>query len=232
MDPLHQPPAALASSTDNLSSSAKADGFPGPHSAYCRVWKRFIDLVGSLIGLILLFPFLILVGLLVKCSSRGPALYWQVRVGLDGQHFRIAKFRSMVAGAERIGPAITSSGDARITQLGSLLRKCKVDELPQLWNVLKGEMSLVGPRPELPRYVAEYSEREKLVLSVRPGITDPASIRYRHEEQVLAKSGNPEEFYKRVVLRDKLALNLGYVRQISFALDMRILLQTLRSLFV
>jgi lipopolysaccharide/colanic/teichoic acid biosynthesis glycosyltransferase len=199
---------------------------------YCRIWKRLIDIVGSTVGLIALSPLLCVTGVLVKCTSRGPVLYWQDRVGRDGKHFRIAKFRSMVVDADQKGPEITSSGDARVTQFGVTLRKLKIDEFPQLWNVLKGEMSLVGPRPELPRYVADYNEAQRHVLCVRPGITDPASIYFRNEEEVLAQSGNPEEFYRNVVLPHKLSLNLDYIEKMCFLLDTKLILQTLKALFV
>lgn len=199
--------------------------------AYCRFWKRLIDLILSTVSLIALVPFFVVIGLLVKISSRGSALYWQDRVGLGGKLFRIAKFRTMVTDAERRGPDITSSGDPRITRLGARLRKLKIDELPQLWNVLIGQMSLVGPRPELPRYVADYDRSQLRVLSVRPGITDLASIRYRNEEKVLAESGDPESFYRSVVLPHKLSLNLEYIHRMSFALDVKLIFGTLRSLW-
>jgi len=198
--------------------------------AYCRFWKRLVDLVLSSVSLIVLVPFLVAIGLIVRISSQGSALYWQDRVGLGGKLFRIAKFRTMVTDAERSGPDITSSGDPRITWLGAKLRKLKIDELPQLWNVLVGQMSLVGPRPELPRYVADYDRSQLRVLSVRPGITDLASIRYRNEEKVLAESGDPEGFYRSVVLPHKLSLNLEYIQRMSFALDVKLIFETLKSL--
>src|SRR5207245_11311 len=151
-------------------------------------------------ALVLLFPFLVVVGILVKYTSPGPVLYSQDRVGRGGKLFRIAKFRSMIAGADQKGPTITSSGDARVTRFGAILRKSKIDEIPQLWNVLKGEMSLVGPRPELPAYVASYAPEQRRVLCVSPGITDIASIRYRHEEGILGQSDNPDEYYRNVVM--------------------------------
>jgi lipopolysaccharide/colanic/teichoic acid biosynthesis glycosyltransferase len=201
-------------------------------TAYRRIWKRLIDVVASGVGLVALSPLLILTGILVKCTSRGPMLFWQHRVGLGGRYFRIAKVRSMVIDAEKEGPDITSSGDPRVTRIGSIIRKLKIDELPQLWNVLKGDMSLVGPRPELPRYVADYDQEQLQVLSVRPGITDLASIRYRHEEEILAQSENPEDYYRNVVLQEKLALNLEYIEKMSLTFDTKLILQTLKSLFV
>jgi lipopolysaccharide/colanic/teichoic acid biosynthesis glycosyltransferase len=137
----------------------------------------------------------------------------------------------MVVDADKKGPHITSSGDCRVTLFGAVLRKYKIDEFPQLWNVLKGEMSLVGPRPELPCYVANYNQDQRGVLCVRPGITDLASIRYRHEEEVLAKSANPEEFYRTVVLPHKLDLNLNYIEKMSFLFDIKLIIQTLKSIF-
>lgn len=201
-------------------------------NAYCRVWKRVLDIVFSSLGFLVFSPFLVLIAALIKCTSRGPALYLQDRVGKDGRLFRIVKFRSMVADADKKGSDITSSGDPRVTKVGAILRKLKLDELPQLWNVLTGDMSLVGPRPELPRYVADYDHEQLRVLSVRPGITDFASIRYRHEEEILASSTNPLEFYRTVVLKDKLTLNLLYIERMSFLVDAKLILQTLKSLFV
>src|SRR5205807_3204816 len=129
--------------------------------------------------------------------------------------------------ADKKGPDITSSRDQRVTPLGVILRKSKIDELPQLWNVLKGEMSLVGPRPELPRYVADYNEEQRRVLSVRPGITDFASIRYRYEEEILGHSENPEEFYRNFVLPHKLELNLQYIEKMSLLIDTKLIFKTL-----
>lgn len=134
----------------------------------------------------------------------------------------------MVAGADRIGPGITSAGDPRITRIGGLLRRWKLDELPQLWNVLKGEMSLVGPRPELPFYVRDYTSTQRKVLSVRPGITDAASIAFRNEEEILDKAADREQLYKQVVLPHKLALNLEYIHNLSFRRDIAIILRTLK----
>ena len=159
-------------------------------------------------ALLILCPFLLLVGIFVKWTSPGPILYWQKRVGRDGRIFAIVKFRSMVANAEKQGLGITVAGDARVTGFGAFLRMSKIDELPQLWNVLTGKMSLVGPRPELPQYVSEYTPEQRHVLSVRPGITDPASIAYRNEEELLAKASDPIRYYRESVLPAKLALNL------------------------
>ena len=214
------------------SSETMAQPEDANNGFYRRLGKRLIDIVASLVGLVLLSPVLIAVSILVKCTSPGPILYWQDRVGRGEKMFRIAKFRSMVAGADKKGPSITSSGDARVTRLGAILRKFKLDEFPQLWNVLRGEMSLVGPRPELPQYVANYTGEQRRVFSVRPGITDIASIRYRHEEELLGQSQNPEEFYRNVVLPQKLELNLRYIKQLSLSCDAKLIYLTLRSLFL
>jgi len=153
----------------------------------------------------------------------------QERVGKNGKVFSLVKFRSMAHVAHGKALLVTASGDPRVTRFGALLRRYKLDELPQLWNVLKGEMSFVGPRPELPVYVATYSEHERDALSVRPGITDLASIAFRHEEELLGSVADPEEFYRNTVLPHKLSMNLEYIGQMSFTLDVRLILRTLRS---
>src|SRR5205823_545941 len=150
--------------------------------------------------------------------------------GKGGKVFRVLKFRSMVPGAARMGPDITSAGDSRVTPIGKHLRRWKLDELPQLCNVFKGEMSLVGPRPELPSYVRNYTPEQREVLSVRPGITDLAAIQYRHEEQLLASSNDVARFYTEVVLPHKLSLNRVYIERISLFQDLKLILQTLRVL--
>jgi lipopolysaccharide/colanic/teichoic acid biosynthesis glycosyltransferase len=196
------------------------------HNFYAQTGKRMFDCVTAAIGLVLLFPVLLVLSLMVKLSSPGPILYRQERVGRGGKLFRIAKFRSMSEDADKRGPAITSAGDHRITPLGRMLRRNKLDELPQLWNVLKGEMSLVGPRPEVPCYVESYSDSQRRVLAVRPGITDPSSILYRHEEQVLGDQPDPDRYYREVLLPDKLNLNLEYLSRVSFSYDLSLLLRT------
>jgi lipopolysaccharide/colanic/teichoic acid biosynthesis glycosyltransferase len=188
--------------------------------------------MASLVGLLLASPVLLVVAALVKSTSPGPVLYRQERVGLGGQLFRICKFRTMYQDADQRGPAITWSGDSRVTTVGRWLRRLKLDELPQLWNVLKGEMSLVGPRPEVPRYVHSYSPAQKRVLSVRPGITDLASIAYRREEALLASHADVDRFYREVVLPDKLGMNLEYLDHISFFYDLLLLLRTIGVIFI
>jgi lipopolysaccharide/colanic/teichoic acid biosynthesis glycosyltransferase len=196
---------------------------------YFRVGKRVIDFLLSLFGLILLAPVLITVSAVIALSSPGPVLFRQQRAGKNGKPFWILKFRSMIDGAERMGGGVTPSNDPRVTPVGMFLRKWKFDELPQLWNVLKGDMSFVGPRPEVPAYVAGYSAEQRTVLNVRPGITDPASLRYRNEGRVLGTSSDPDRLYREEILPDKLRLNLQYVRNISLACDVLLILSTVKA---
>lgn len=198
---------------------------------YRRSGKRLLDTVVSGLGLLLLLPLFVAVSVASKLSSRGPVFYHQERVGRGGQTFSILKFRTMQLDADKIGPGITVQGDPRITTFGRILRSSKIDELPQLWNVFKGDMSLVGPRPELPCYVANYTPQQRAVLSVRPGITDAASLFYRHEEQLLARHSDPERHYRQIVLSNKLELNLAYLDGISFSHDMVLLFRTAWSIF-
>jgi lipopolysaccharide/colanic/teichoic acid biosynthesis glycosyltransferase len=196
---------------------------------YAKYGKRILDILASMAGLILLSPLPAIIACRVKWTSRGTVCYRQVRVGKDGRPFRIVKFRSMVAHASGNDSAITVAGDLRVTAVGSFLRRYKLDELPQLWNVLRGEMSLVGPRPEVPFYVADYTPEQRAVLSARPGITDPATLVYRHEEQILAAQDDPENFYRTRVLPDKLARNSVYLQDMTFTNDFRIILKTISS---
>lgn len=192
--------------------------------------KRMFDIAGATLGLVLAGPLLLILAVAIKIESRGPVFFRGVRVGLHGNHFRIFKFRSMVADAEQSGPGITAAGDSRVTRLGRLLRRFKLDELPQLLNVLKGEMSLVGPRPEDPRYVAHYTAEQRRVLSVRPGITGAASVRYRHEE-VLLRGPDWETVYLTVIMPDKLKIDLAYIEHWSFGSDLKVLVQTGAALY-
>jgi lipopolysaccharide/colanic/teichoic acid biosynthesis glycosyltransferase len=198
---------------------------------YRNYGKRLLDLFCAIAGLIVLAPLLLMVTLAVKIGSRGPALFGQERIGRGGRPFKIWKFRSMVCGADKIGPLITASGDSRITKIGRYLRQSKLDELPQLWNVLIGDMSFVGPRPELPFYVRDYTPEQRQVFTVRPGITDPAALEYRHEEEILAKAADRERFYREVVLPHKLTLNLEYIKALSFRHDLTLIVRTLGAIF-
>ena len=202
------------------------------NSLYNKWGKRSLDSIASLVGLVLASPVLLVVAALVKSTSPGPVLFWQERIGLGGLAFRIVKFRTMCQDADQRGPAITPADDARVTTVGRWLRRLKLDELPQLWNVLKGEMSLVGPRPEVPRYVESYSSAQRRVLTVRPGITDPASIAYRREEDLLAGHADLDRYYREVVLPDKLNKNLEYLDRMSFTYDLLLLIRTTKAIFL
>jgi lipopolysaccharide/colanic/teichoic acid biosynthesis glycosyltransferase len=193
--------------------------------------KRLFDLIFSLAGFLVLSPIFIILSLLILITMGWPIFYRQIRVGRGGREFKIIKFRSMVKNAEKRGLAVTTGGDPRITPMGRFLRKTKLDELPQLLNVISGDMSLVGPRPEVPKYVALYDDRQRQVLSVRPGLTDPASIVYRHEEQILARYADTEKAYIEVLMPAKLKLNLAYIEKQSFGRDLALIGRTLRKIF-
>ncbi|MBL8011655.1 MAG: sugar transferase [Flavobacteriales bacterium] len=193
--------------------------------------KRAFDVLFASTALVLLMPLLLVFALAVATGSPGGAFFRQVRVGRHGREFRLLKFRSMRPGSEALGQLTIGGRDPRITGVGHFLRRTKLDELPQLWNVLKGDMSVVGPRPEVPRYVALYTPEQQVVLSVRPGITGMASLDYVDENELLARSDDPERTYVEEVMPAKLALDLRYVRERSFALDLRIIAATLRLIF-
>jgi lipopolysaccharide/colanic/teichoic acid biosynthesis glycosyltransferase len=188
--------------------------------------KRMFDILFSSIGLLVFSPLFIVVALFVKLDSRGPVFFQHTRIGRHFRPFRVYKFRTMREGAERHGSAVTVGWDERITKFGRLLRKTKIDELPQLLNVLKGDMSLVGPRPEVKEYVDLYEREYRRLLTVRPGITDPASLRYSEEESVLARSPNWEQVYREKILPDKIRLSLQYVENHSLMTDLSLILKT------
>lgn len=189
--------------------------------------KRLMDLLGAGVGLLLLWPFFLAVALAIKLDDRGPVFFRQERVGRFGRRFRIWKFRTMVMDAEKRGAQVTVGRDPRITRVGHTLRRFKLDEFPQLINVLVGEMSLVGPRPEVPRYVAEYSPEQRVVLELRPGITDPASISFRDEAALLAEKEDPEKAYLEEVMPEKIRINLAYAARASVITDFAMVLKTL-----
>ena len=191
--------------------------------------KRALDVLVSAAALFLLSPLLLLIALAVKLDSPGPVFYRQERVGRNGVPFRIFKYRTMVTDADKRGPAITVGRDSRITRVGGFLRGTKLDELAQLINVLTGTMSFVGPRPEVPKYVALYTPYQRQVLLVRPGITDYASIAYRRESELLGQAEDPEALYIREIMPAKLELNLKYLREISPLTDLRLILRTLAA---
>ena len=194
--------------------------------------KRAFDVLFAAAVLLLLSPLLLGVAAWIRLDSRGPVLFRQLRVGRDGREFRILKFRTMHVDAPARGPQITVGRDPRITRAGHFLRKYKIDEFPQFINVLVGDMSVVGPRPEVPRYVAMYPPATRdLVLSVRPGITDLASLAYRDESEVLARSNDPERAYVQEILPAKLQYACQYVRERSLWLDLRIISRTAAAVF-
>ena len=188
--------------------------------------KLAMDIVLSAAALCVLWPVLLLIALAIVVDDPGPVFYRQVRVGRGGKPFRIFKFRTMVVDADKKGLSITVGRDSRITRVGALLRKTKLDELAQLLNVLCGQMSFVGPRPEVPRYVELYTPYQRQVLLVRPGITDYASIAYRNENDLLAGADDPEKMYIETIMPDKIELNMKYLREISPLADLRLILKT------
>jgi lipopolysaccharide/colanic/teichoic acid biosynthesis glycosyltransferase len=188
--------------------------------------KRIFDIFFSLIVLTILSPILLVIIILILTDSKGGAFFHQIRVGKEGKEFRLHKFRTMKPAAESAGQLTVGMRDSRITKIGYYLRKSKMDEMPQLWNILVGEMSVVGPRPEVPKYVAMYSESQKEVLSVKPGLTDYASIKYVKENEILEKSSNPEQTYIDEIMPEKLALNIQYIREKSLLVDLKIIVNT------
>jgi len=194
--------------------------------------KRLFDLFFVIPGLIVLLPVLVLIALLIKLKDGGNVLFKQDRVGKNGVHFKVLKFRTMVVDAEKLGNKVTTGNDPRITPVGSILRKYKLDELPQLFNVLMGEMSLVGPRPEVPEYVEFYpDETRDIVLSVPPGMTDRASIEFVNENDLLSDSDDPVNDYKNKVLPIKLKFYVDYVNDRSLWLDFNLILKTVIAIF-
>lgn len=172
---------------------------------------RIFDVILSFIGLLLLSPFLLIVYLLIRLESKGGGFYAQTRTGKGGKPFQLYKFRSMRIGSDKKGLITVGEKDSRITKMGYFVRRYKIDELPQLWNVLKGDMSLVGPRPEVKKYTDMYYDEQKKVLSIKPGITDWASIKYVDENRILGEAENPDETYVKVIMPSKIALNMIYI---------------------
>ena len=188
--------------------------------------KRIFDLTASGLGLLLLCPLLLIIALWVKLDSKGPVFYRQVRVGKDNKDFRIFKFRSMRVGSDK-GSLVTIGGrDPRVTRSGYYIRKYKLDELPQLINVFVGDMSIVGPRPEVRHYVDYWTEEQMHVLDVRPGITDPASIKFLNENELIEQAEDPENYYINVIMQEKLKLYLEYVKHHSFLGDIKLIFNT------
>jgi lipopolysaccharide/colanic/teichoic acid biosynthesis glycosyltransferase len=200
------------------------------HSTSGRVVKRAIDIIGSVVGLLLLSPLLATLGVAIKIDSRGPVFFRQTRVGKDGRSFRIWKLRTMNVGAELDGPHITVAGDPRVTSVGRVLRRTKLDELPQLLNVLGGEMSLVGPRPEIPEYISSLNSLDREVLKYKPGITDPASMAFRDMERLLSAASDPLRYYEETVLPEKIRINVRYQQGATVLTDFGIVLRTILAI--
>lgn len=192
--------------------------------------KRIFDILVSAFGIVLCTPIWLIVPIAIKLDSKGPVFYRQIRVGRHNKDFAIFKFRSMFVDSDK-GSLITIGGrDNRITRVGYYLRQCKIDELPQLFNVFLGEMSFVGPRPEVRRYVDLYTPEQLQVLELRPGITDAASIKYRNENELLAAQTDPEKYYIEVVMPDKLSINLAYLQHHNLWIDLRLICQTILTI--
>ena len=192
--------------------------------------KRTFDFICSLGGLIILSPFLMAIAAIIKFDSPGPVFFRGARAGRYGNSFRLYKFRTMVVNAENQGGHSTPDDDPRLTRSGKFLRRVKLDELPQLINVLNGEMSIVGPRPQVSWAVENYTSEERILLTVRPGITDPASIKFHNEGEILRGSDDPDKLYMEVIHPEKMRLSMKYVRSRSLILDIKIIFQTLKSI--
>lgn len=195
-----------------------------------KITKRAFDIIACMTAGLVLSPLCLCIGLAIACGSKGGAFYRQIRVGRNGKEFKLLKFRTMRQDADKTGGLITIGEDLRVTRVGKFLRKYKLDELPQFLNIIKGDMSIVGPRPEVPKYVALYDERQRHVLSVRPGLTDYASIEYISESELLAQSPDPDKTYIEEIMPEKLELNLKYIENQSIMEDLRLILKTLSSI--
>lgn len=197
-----------------------------------RSWsfvKRLIDIAIAAAGLLVAAPLIVVLAIAIKLDTRGPILFWQTRVGRGGKAIWVVKLRSMTVDAESKGPGVTAAGDPRVTRVGAVLRRSKLDELPQLWNVLVGDMSIVGPRPELPRYVGLYRQEWRRILDVRPGITDTASLTFRDEEGLLAQARDRERAYREVLLPLKVRLALEDVERTSLRHDLSVVIKTVQA---
>jgi lipopolysaccharide/colanic/teichoic acid biosynthesis glycosyltransferase len=189
------------------------------------LFKRIFDFTAAFFGLILLIPTLLVIAILIKTKTPGPIFFIQQRVGQHGKLFRLVKFRTM--SVEHSGSSISIKGENRITPLGATLRKYKLDELPELWNVLKGEMSFVGPRPDVPGYADKLTGEDRKILLLKPGITGPASLKYSSEEEILALQDDPEKYNNEVIYPDKVRINLEYLKHRNFWLDIKLIVYTI-----
>jgi lipopolysaccharide/colanic/teichoic acid biosynthesis glycosyltransferase len=193
--------------------------------------KECFDILVALVGLFLCSPLMLVVGILIKLDSPGPVFYGGDRIGKNGIPFKMLKFRTMVINADQMGSALTHGGDPRVTRVGRILRRWKIDEIPQLINVVRGEMSLVGPRPESPDYVRYYTPEQRKVLQVKPGITGITQIKFRHEETLLSQYADREQAYITTIMPQKLALDLTYIENHNFLSDLALIVQTVRAVF-
>ncbi|MBR1564269.1 MAG: sugar transferase [Paludibacteraceae bacterium] len=193
--------------------------------------KRLFDILFSFCAIILLIPVFIIIGIWIILDSHGGIFYSQIRVGRNNRDFRLYKFRTMYTDSDKQGLITIGDNDSRITKAGRIIRKYKIDELPQLLNILVGDMSFVGPRPEVRKYVNMYNAEQLHVLDVRPGLTDAASIKYRNENQILAQQTNPDQYYINVIMPDKLNINLQYVHTHTLCNDLRLILLTAKTVF-
>lgn len=193
--------------------------------------KRIFDIISSILGLILFSPFLIIISILILIDSKGGIFFKQQRVGKNNIDFGLLKFRTMKVDSEKQGQLTISNKDSRITKVGSFLRKYKLDEIPQLINVLKGEMSVVGPRPEVRKYVNLYTPKQLKVLTVKPGLTDLASLKYINENEILSKSSTPEKTYIEEIMQEKLKLNMEYIAKNNLWFDIQLIFKTIGKLF-
>lgn len=189
--------------------------------------KRIFDMFSSFVVLVILAPFFLVIAILIKLDSPGKVFFKQIRVGKDEKHFSLIKFRTMRPDSDRLSQITVGDRDPRVTHVGYFLRKYKLDEIPQLFNIIGGDMSVVGPRPEVPKYVELYSSEQRTVLTIRPGLTDYASLHYVNESEILAKASDPEKAYINKIMPHKLELNQKYIREKSFVTDLKIILQTL-----
>jgi len=197
---------------------------------YYRVLKRIIDVTFSLAALIVLMPVIILISGVILFQDGQPIFFYQVRVGKDWKKFKIIKFRTMIKDAHNAGPNISTNNDSRITKVGRFLRKYKLDEIPQLINILIGDMSIVGPRPEIPKYVNDFSDEYSEILKIKPGLSDYAALEYSNEAALIESAFNAEEFYKSQILPEKIKLYKRYIKEISFLTDIKIILMTFKSI--
>lgn len=195
---------------------------------YILYGKRFFDIVATILGGLILLPIIIPIIIWIKLSSKGPLFYVQKRVGKNFKEFNLYKFRSMIINADKVGPSVTSGDDPRITKVGRIIRKTKIDELPQLINVIKGDMSLVGPRPEVMKFVKEKKNEYKDILTIKPGITDNAAIEFRDEETIMEQYIDKEKAYIDIVLPQKIKLYNKYIENISLFNDIKLILKTLK----